>query len=227
MNADAHSPTWTVRDCLVSDLTAVRDLHSLCFSPDEHVPMMLGGRYVLATYRWLSTGPRSYCLVAADDATGTLVGACSISDQPYARPMFIACLPTFIMSVALRPNLLLRSKLWRRLFRSSHHPPNGERDSPPDGLAEVATVLVHPAWRGRGIFEALMRSSADRSAARGNKGIKAGVYKSNTASRRAFSKLGWKEAPALETGDTVFYVAEFGPNAGIGAVSSDHETHRS
>lgn len=159
---------------------------------------MLGRAYVRATYRWQVGNRRSYVLLSetGDQATGLV----SVCDGPYLRRMFMACLPQLAWSLVRHPALLLNGMLWGRLLR---HPRGTSADAESSGTAHLISVAVHPDWRGRGIFVDLVSAAARRSAARGTRAIRTGVYRSNAASRRAFGKAGWDEVPALETPDTV------------------------
>ena len=70
---------------------------------------------------------------------------------------------------------------------------------------------VDADFRGAGVFPALVEATRTTSKTRGSKAIRAGIYKTNTPSRRVFIKSGWTETAALETEDTVFYVSRLDP----------------
>lgn len=195
-----------IRLATAADIEALTDLHCACFRPEQHVPVMLGRHYVRATYRWQVSDPRAYVLVAEFDRQ--LIGLVSVSDGPYARPMFLACLPQFVRSLIQHPGLLLKRRLWQRLLRRPH-----VRGSPvaAPGLAELANIAVDAHYRGKGVFPALVDAAREHSHTRGARAIRAGVYKANPASQRAFARAGWIETRELETDDTVSYVAHLDP----------------
>jgi colanic acid biosynthesis glycosyl transferase WcaI len=201
--------TWMIRPAEARDVDALARLHCHSFRPQEHVPVLFGERYVRSVYRWFVTSRRSYVL--AVESEGRLIGVVAVSDGPYVRRMFAACWPEMLRSLVRKPLLPMQAGLWRRLFRSS--PSAGARPGPGDrlGSAHLAFIAVDRAFRGRGIFRDLISASEATSRARGSLAIRAGVYKMNGSSRRAFSKAGWTEVPGLETADTVFYGADLVP----------------
>jgi GNAT superfamily N-acetyltransferase len=199
----------SVRIATLKDLDRVTYLHLASFRPDEHVPVMLGSRYVKATYRWLISSPEAYTLVA--EADGKIVGLTGMCDKPFTKPMFMACLGEFILSLLKKPTLLFQGKLWQRLFRDSKSSSKGELMARRSGMAQMTIGAVDANYRGFGVFPALVEATKSFSKARGSRAIRAGIYKTNMPSRRVFVKGGWFETPELETLDTVFYVAYLDP----------------
>ncbi len=193
----------------IQDIDKLTDLHCASFSPENHVPVMLGKRYVKATYKWLTSSPDTYGLVAELD--GKIVGLITVCDKNYTRPMFIACLGDLILSIITRPTLLFQEKLWKRIFRHVSPSEKGKTISSCPGLAQIMIGAVDENYRGLSIFPTLVEATKSFSAARGSRGIQVGVYKTNAASRRVFSKGGWIETKELETPETVFYVAYIDP----------------
>jgi ribosomal protein S18 acetylase RimI-like enzyme len=165
---------------------------------------MLGKDYVRATYLWLVTSNESYCLVA--ESGGKIVGQVGVCDGPFARPMFLACLPELVKSLMRSPGLLLQVKLWRRLFRRPDVSRTSKNIADRPGFAQMTIGAVDAKWRGAGVFPALVEATKTYSKSRGSRAIRAGVYKFNQPSKRVFIKGGWIECPELETSDTVFYV---------------------
>jgi GNAT superfamily N-acetyltransferase len=193
-----------IRLATLKDLEKVTDLHLASFRPDDHVPVILGPRYVKATYRWQIRSPEAYTLVA--EADGKIVGLLGMCDKPYTRPMFIACFSEFILSLLRKPTLLFQGKLWRRVLRDSKSSSKGEMIAKHSGMAQMTIGAVDADYRGNGVFPALVDATRSFSKARGSRAIRAGIYKTNMSSRRVFIKCGWIETPELETSDTVFYV---------------------
>ena len=113
---------YAIRKATLQDIDDLTRLHCASFRPEEHVPMMLGERYVKATYRWQVGSKDAYTLVA--DLGEKIVGLIAVSDVPFTMPMFRACLGEFMLSLAKKPRLLFQAHLWRRLLRriSSLHP---------------------------------------------------------------------------------------------------------
>jgi hypothetical protein len=195
----------SIRLATVADVDVLTELHYASFIPEEHVPVMLGKHYVRATYVWLTTGKSSYVLVAEE--LGKIVGLIAVCDGPFTRPMFMACLPAFMRSLVTHPTLIFKKKLWSRLFRRPDVSANNKKIVDFPGFAQMTIGVVDKDCRGKGVFPALVAATKTYSKARGSRAIRAGIYKTNTPSRRVFIKGEWLETPELETSDTVFYVA--------------------
>lgn len=200
------SPEIRIRTATRYDLESMTDLHCACFSPDEHVPMMLGRHYVAATYRWLVTSGISYVLVA--ELEGKIIGLVAVCDHSYTKPMFIACCREFILSITKNPLLLTRKKLWQRLMRNPERPTAiGATLAKHPDVAQITIGAIDNNFRGMQVFPRLIEATKEESRQRGSRAIRVGVYKTNLPSRRVFIKGGWVEVAALETTDTVFYLA--------------------
>lgn len=200
----------SIRLATLADVDALTALHVASFTPDEHVPVMLGQNYVRATYVWQTTSNQAYVLVTED--WGKIVGLIAVCDGPFTRPMFLACFPELLRSLLRHPTLLFQKKLWRRLFRLPDVPKGKRRIAHYPGFAQMTIGAVDAQYRGKGIFPALVEATKTYSRDRGSKAIRAGIYKTNQPSRRVFIKGGWIETPELETKDTVFYVHYIDPD---------------
>jgi GNAT superfamily N-acetyltransferase len=202
---------YIIRSANSADIDALTDLHCASFLPKDNVPMMLGRRYVRATYRWLVGGLESYAMVA--DHYGNIVGLIGVCDRSYSAPMFRACLAEFALSLIGSPSLLFRRMLWRRLFaRSSKSESTGVDIASYPGMAQMIIGAVAANFRGQGVFPSLVEATVPVSKARGSRAIRAGMYKTNPPIRRVFEKLGWVEVPALETSCHVFYMVALDPD---------------
>jgi GNAT superfamily N-acetyltransferase len=196
-----------IRQAVKEDLKEILDLHYRSFSIDDHVPMILGKNYVKATYRWLINSKQSYVLVA--DIDKSIVGLVAVSDGLFTRPMFIACLPDFFLSLVLKPQRVFSARLWKRFMR---RPKLSEKKLPlknEPGFAQMTIGAVDQKYRGAGIFGQLVEATKEVSRARGSKAIRAGIYATNSSSRKVFMKAGWQEMEDLQTEDTVFYATFF------------------
>jgi ribosomal protein S18 acetylase RimI-like enzyme len=194
-----------IRLATFDDLDAMVQLHCACFTADDHIPMMLGKRYVKATYRWHIRSNHTYALVA--EIEKKIVGLIGMSDTPFTASMFKACFWEFVLSIILSPSLIFKKKLWERLFRHSHQENKSQRRDLLNypKVAQMTIGAVDREYRGLGIFDSLVESTIDISKSRGSIAIVAGVYKVNLSSRKVFQKSSWIETPSLETSDTVFY----------------------
>jgi GNAT superfamily N-acetyltransferase len=194
-----------IRRATSADVDELTELHCASLSEDEHIPVMLGPIYVRATYLWLTQSAIAYVLAAV--AEGRIVGLVAVCDAPFTLPMFLACLPSFLRSLAARPTLLWNNALWRRLLRR----PNSQiRTSTRslEGCAEMTIGVVAAGFRGTGVFPSLVAAAKVMSRARGSTAIRAGVYSRNGPSRRVFEKGGWSLMGDLGTSDTVSYCAD-------------------
>lgn len=195
-----------IRLAVMNDIDPMTNLHCRSFTAEEHVPMTLGREYVKATYRWLVTSKKAYALVAELDKQ--IVGLVAMCDNSFTLPMFMACVPEFVMSLFRHPSLLFTKRLWRRLFRRPDV--SGKRANEIvscPGVAQMTIGAVDASVRGKSIFPKLISATKNFSKSRGIRAIRAGVYKTNTSCRRAFIKDGWTETPELMTPDTVFFMA--------------------
>ena len=200
-----------IRLATPADVECLTEMHYASFQPEDHVPVMLGRRYVRATYRWLVTSCEAYALVA--QAGSTIVGVVGVCDRPFSSPMFKACMGEFVLSLARNPALLFSGKLWQRLYRRSRLATDrGALIAGYPGVAQMTIGVVDARFRGKSIFPALIEATKSFSKSHGSRAIRAGIYKPNSSSRRVFVKGGWIETPDLETEDTVFYMAYLDPS---------------
>jgi hypothetical protein len=200
-----------IRLATLDDVERLTEMHCASFQPEDHVPVMLGRRYVRATYRWLVTSREAYALVA--EVGSTVAGVVGVCDRSFSSPMFKACLGEFVLSLVRNPTLLLSGKLWQRLYRrSSPATDKGALIAGYFGVAQMTIGVVDAGFRGKSIFPALIEATKSFSKSRGSRAIRGGIYKPNSSSRRVFVKGGWIETPDLETEDTVFYMAYLDPS---------------
>jgi len=197
---------FEIRPAQTGDIGSLTELHMATFKAEKNIPVLLGRRYVRATYRWLVTSRQAFTLFA--EAQDKIVGLVAISDGSFAGPMFRACLREFFWSLVLSPLLLFKRRLWQRLIGNDRYITKvGREIANYPGLAQVVIVMVDKEFRRRGVFSALIEAAKDVSRSRGGRAIRAGIYKENWPSRRAFRYAGWRETPELETNKLVFYVA--------------------
>jgi ribosomal protein S18 acetylase RimI-like enzyme len=199
----------SIRLAVLQDLEKLTDLHCASFKPEEHVPVMLGRRYVRATYRWHIESPEAYVVVA--EVGNKIVGLVGMCDRSFFKPMFMACLGELFLSIIMKPGLIFKKEFWNRVFRQTHLSKKADVISTYPGMAQMTIGAVDSNYRGINIFPELVQATKVFSKNRGSRAIRAGVYKINTASRRVFIKSGWIETPELETNDTVFYIAYLDP----------------
>jgi hypothetical protein len=191
-----------IRLANLSDIDGITSLHCNSFDEKNHVPMMLGKSYVKSTYKWLIKSKISYVLVYEIDLQ--IAGVVAVCDRPFTKDMFIACLPDFIFSILNKPQRIFSKLLWSRLARKSATNDGSLLEKLPN-FAQMTIGMVDPKFRGLGVFSKLIAETIKYSELRNSKIIRAGVYKSNLASRQVFINSGWFEIKKIETIDTVFY----------------------
>lgn len=199
-----------IRIAEIKDLKKITDLHCRSFKPEDHIPMMLGQNYVKATYRWLITSNEAYVLVAVID--DIIVGLVAVCDEAFTKPMFIACLPEFFLSLLIKPKRAFSKTLWNRMLRQPKLENSKNILSEIYGFAQMTIGVVDKDYRGREVFGRLIEATKNHSKERGSLAIRGGVYKKNKASQRVFIKEGWEETKILETDDTCFYTFFFDDN---------------
>jgi GNAT superfamily N-acetyltransferase len=204
----AQDVTFTIRLATLADVDGLTELHYASFSPEDHVAVLLGKRYVRATYRWIVGSQETYALVAESDRK--IIGLASVCDGTFSRPMFMACLGEFVWSLVRNPLLLFKRDLWQRLFsRSAVDSSNRLANYP--GVAQGIYTSVAAEFRRKGVHSALHEAVKAMSKSRGSRAIRFGVYRSNEAVRSALIQKGHIEVPELGTSDMTFYLAVLDP----------------
>lgn len=210
-SAQTETLDFKIRLARPEEVNLLAELQLAAFKPEDNIPVMIGRRFVRAKYRWLVTNPKTFALVAA--AGDEIVGLVAITEFAFTKPMFKACLPELLQSIALKPSLLFKRRLWQRFFQGERITNRlGRQITAYPGVAQLPIVVIKKEFRSRGIFPALIAEALNISRKRGSRAVRAGVYKGNKASRRAFEKVGWKEVPELETTEMVFYMAYLDPS---------------
>ena len=199
-----------IRFATLADIETLTDLHCSLFSPEEHIAMILGRKYIKAMHRWQVTSNVAYSLIA--EVNGQAVGFQGVSDVPYTWPMFIYCLGAFVVCILQKPSYLFEKRLWERFLR--HERSRGLVKINRDrfiqlGVAQLIVGGVDSRYRGKGIFHSLIESVKKISRERGSNAFVTGVYKNNTPGRKVFIKYGWLDSPVLETSETIFYATLF------------------
>jgi ribosomal protein S18 acetylase RimI-like enzyme len=201
--------TVSIRLATIEDVNSITELHYESFTSEDHIPMILGKRYVKATYKWHVGSKNAYTLVAEID--GKLVGFMAACKGGYTLRMFVACFYEFVLCLMKNPMLLINMKLWKRLFRRPMSRKGQKKITDHPGFGQLTIGAVKSGFRGQGIYPALVEAHRSVGRVRGIRVLSAGIYKKNHSARRVFVKGGWTETPELETSDTVFYIAYLDP----------------
>jgi GNAT superfamily N-acetyltransferase len=200
----------TIRLADLRDVEAMADLHCHSFSEKEHIGILLGARFVQATYRWHVTDPTAYALVA--ELEGQLIGLLGMCDSAFTGPMFRFAVRPLIWAVLRRPRLLVDRRVVGRFFRASGGEKWVSEFCAAPGVAQMTIAAVSETARGHNVFPRLIQECEVYAAERGSRAIRAGVYRWNAPSQRAFVKRGWPEVPELGSADTVFFLRILDPS---------------
>src|SRR4030067_3167158 len=154
---------FNIRLATKKDLDFLVYLHYESFKTEEHIPMLLGKKYVRATYSWHINCINADIMIA--ESQGKVMGYMGFCDGSYTFPMFVACLPEFVISLLSKPCLFFNKRLWQRYLRRSYN--NGNVYDGP-GFAQLTIGAVDADYRGRGVYPALVEASKEYCRARGS-----------------------------------------------------------
>lgn len=177
-------------------IDAVVSLHQKCF-PDAR-SSLLGPMFLRAMYRWFMRYQPELSIVYLEH--GRVVGFLSGIIGGYGRRMFRDLFPVIACCLIARPNLWLQPRtftLWRSYLRGvlprlSRAPDRTPAATEPERTASVASIVVCPDDRGRGIGRALLLQFEGRARASGARQLSLTVEAANVDAQRAYEKTGWR-----------------------------------
>jgi ribosomal protein S18 acetylase RimI-like enzyme len=197
----------SIRRADVEDIPLLTALHCRAFKEKSHAALALGPEFIRAMYSWQVTGPGEFVLLAVKD--GAIAGFVAMSRGNYRRNMIRSCWRSALKVFLTHPSFEVFRSVKRSVTRRRVARQAGAILAPIPEPFELSFIAVDERFRGCGIAPQLIHAAEEDVAARGGKAIVVGVYKENSASRRAFTKAGYCETPALETQDTVTFVRRF------------------
>ncbi len=193
-----------IRFAKPEDITELVELHCRSFTPEQHVPVVIGKHYIKAIFKWILQNPLTYAFVAEENHR--LIGYICVCDHAYSSRMFLACLPDFIKSVIRNPKLIGSKLLWKRfLRREGYKDEKAKMIASHPGLTYIMFGAVDGNARGKGVYIELYNAVKKYSVTRGARALRGDVYKHNSVMRRVKEKDHWIEIPELETSETVAY----------------------
>lgn len=196
---------FVIRFAERKDITGLVDLHCRSFTPEQHVPVVLGKQYVKAIFKWILQDSSTYAFVAEE--SNRLIGYICVCDHAYSSRMFLACLPDFFKSVIRNPTLIGNRLLWKRfLRREGYKDEKAKMIASHPGLTYIMFGAVDSHARGKGVYIELYNAVKKYSVTRGARALRGDVYKLNSVMRRVKEKDHWIEIPELETSETVAYI---------------------
>jgi ribosomal protein S18 acetylase RimI-like enzyme len=185
----------------LEDVESLVALHYKCFTKEDHIAMLFGKPFILATYKWFVTSPETFVLVAR--LGDSLIGFQSISERSYDAPMLRASWREALMGLIFHPWLAFHPELLRRLIRLIFRRHKVTPDS--NHEAHLAFIGVDPQFQGRGIGKALINEAVRSCRERGMNAIITGVMRRNVRSKAMFIGKGFSEAPELGTKRFVYF----------------------
>lgn len=194
-----------IRFAKPEDVAMLAELHCHSFTPEQHVPVVLGNKYIRAIFNWILRDQSTYAFVAEEK--NRVIGYICVCDHAYSSRMFMACLPDFFMSVIHNPKLICSKLLWKRFLRREGY--KNEKAKMIASHPELTYIMfgaVDGSARGKGVYIQLYDTVKKYSVTRGARALRGDVYKLNSVMRRVKEKDHWTEIPELETSETVAYV---------------------
>ena len=181
------------------DLDAVARLHVAGFG--DAFLATLGVPFLRHYYRTFLDYPGGCGLVARRGMDGVSAGfVCGTEDVARHYRMFLLrrllpALPALVTQAVCEPGIvrgLLRRlrPLGAILGRRAHSPPAAPVASLPS--AQLMSMAVDPAHRGRGVGELLVQAFVDEMARRGVPRLALGVRERNAPARRLYERTGWR-----------------------------------
>lgn len=184
----------TIRPMTHGDLRAVARIHRASFKGSRSTT--LGTVFLRRMYRWFVDADEGIAVVAAagDEVVGFAAGP---SRGGYGRKLFRFAFPQVIWGIATHPWVLARGRTWYlwRSYLKSLRPRRGRSETPPPAgprKANVASIAVTPAGRGRGVGRFLLEEFEKEALRRGCGMITLAVEPENEAARKLYESCGWR-----------------------------------
>jgi ribosomal protein S18 acetylase RimI-like enzyme len=188
-----NSDSCHIREATVADLEALVDLHYRVFDEHTHYGVLLGRRFIRATYRWYCQNPTAFALVGEID--GQIKGSCTVNQGPY-HAVFKANVRELVLAFLRRPMLLLVKPVRLRLLSLVRgHSPRERIVGMKASSAYLGYLAVDATARGAGIGPALIRMAIHECEERGWQRIVSDVHRTNVSARFMYKTLGFEEAP--------------------------------
>jgi ribosomal protein S18 acetylase RimI-like enzyme len=180
-----------VRSGAEADAMLAADLHVAEIS--DGFLSSLGRPFLTRLYRRVLREPGSFLLVAESDgnAIGFIAGAEDVGAlyRAFIRhdgvPATIAALPKIVRS-------------WRRVWETLRYPAGGHEDAAPLPAAELLSVAVAPAARGRGVGRLLVQAFTTELTRRRVAGARVVVGADNEAAIRLYEQCGFAKVARIE-----------------------------
>jgi GNAT superfamily N-acetyltransferase len=189
-----------------SDIEQVISCYRTCFPNSFSV--RLGGSYIRKMFEWYLAADNRYLLHVCEEHN--VIGFCGGFLPRYfgdgsTSGMLQFAMREAVIGVLKKPWLLLHPEIVRMyplLFRNVRRKIIGagnqtnvksQESTPPNKQrAGLVVIGVLPEYRGKGIFELLMKKFEEEAVARGAEELDLSVKKDNTRAVKAYQRSGWK-----------------------------------
>jgi ribosomal protein S18 acetylase RimI-like enzyme len=195
----------------MADLGKVVQLHMISFTLKENFSSRLGVPFVNATYDFFVRDSKSFGFIAKyeEQVIGVLVGRLDYYTAALNRYRLRAALK----ALAIRPALVLDQQLIRSVFKAvslvlgRKQGIKVERapSHAPGRTATLASLCVHPDYRKFHVTDLLLSSAEELCRQKDMRFIRAGVRRSNIASRFTYRRRGYFEDTCLSAEDVLIY----------------------
>ncbi len=188
----------------LEDLDQLVDLHYKSFTPDFHLAMVLGKRFIRRSYHWFLTSENAFVWLA--EYNNQVVSMTTISDIPYNRPMLKHSFFAATLGLLGNPGILFHKEIRSRLYRlitGKREVMELQEDS--HEIAYLAFIATDSSMRGTGLGSKILNSSEDICLKRNKTFIRAGVYRQNIASIKMFTKVGYKKVENIKNREIDYY----------------------
>lgn len=192
-----------VSKSLKADLKSITDCYRLCFK--DSLSVKLGFDYSQKNIEWFLGGENRFLLHAADNEN-KIIGYAGGFISRYngdgsSSGMLQYAMAEAFKGIALHPWLLLNKELLkfyplilkniaRKLFPKKNTNAKIFKTEKDQTVGLVA-IGIHPAFRGTGVFEILMKAFEEEAAKRKITKIGLSVKKSNVRAINAYKKIGY------------------------------------
>jgi ribosomal protein S18 acetylase RimI-like enzyme len=193
----------------LEDVDSLVALHYKCFPKNEHIAMRFGRSFIVSTYKWFITSPKTFVVIAKQG--GRLIGFQSVSEGPYNAPMLRASWREALIGLIFHPWLAFHPELLKRLLRLLFRQHKDDLDS--DQVGELAFIGVDPQAQGMGIGKALVIAAIRACRERGMRAVTTGVRRQNMKSLAMLKRAGLVEIPELGTKRFVYLGIDFDKDA--------------
>ena len=188
-------PSIRIRRGRPEDVEALLDLHYRVFDERTHLAMLFGRPFLHAAYRWYSTIPDAFTLVAEID--GKPEGSCTVNRGAYYL-VFRKNIAALATAVLLRPGIFINKALWKRLRGLRRR-----RSSLDAQRAYLAYLAVTPAGREAAVGKTLIKAAMTECRRRGWNEIITAVHRDNVPARFMYKTLGFEEFSEASHDDLV------------------------